>query len=77
MACGINPGEMKVESVMTSDLITIDRGATVDEARQLMLKNRIKKLPITDPKNGKNLRNTLPHRYSPCKTTINQEDESP
>ncbi|MBD3173525.1 CBS domain-containing protein [Candidatus Bathyarchaeota archaeon] len=53
VACGINPGEIKVESVMTSDLITIDRGATVDEASQLMLKNRIKKLPITDPKTGK------------------------
>ncbi len=49
VACGENPREVKVADVMTSNLISVRSETSLDEASELMLKNRIKKLPIIDP----------------------------
>ncbi len=48
VACGEDPREIKVGDVMTSQLISVNPNTSVDEASELMLKNRIKKLPIID-----------------------------
>jgi hypothetical protein len=51
VACGDNPREVKVGDVMTSQLISVEPDTSLDKASELMLKNRIKKLPIIDPEN--------------------------
>ena len=48
VARGEDPRIVKVGDVMTSQLISVNPDASVDEASELMLKNRIKKLPIID-----------------------------
>jgi CBS domain-containing protein len=48
VACGEDPREVKVKDVMTSQLISVNPYTSIDEASELMLKNRIKKLPIID-----------------------------
>lgn len=41
-------GDAPVESVMTRDVATIPPGADVSSAQQLMLKRRVRRLPVTD-----------------------------
>ncbi|MBU0635690.1 IMP dehydrogenase [Candidatus Micrarchaeota archaeon] len=40
----------KVESVMTKDVITASKGTNVEQATELLKKNRLKKLPLIDEK---------------------------
>ncbi len=40
--------DAKLEGVVSRPLITVGRGATVEEAAQVMIKNRIHKLPVVD-----------------------------
>ncbi|MHA6696488.1 IMP dehydrogenase [Chryseobacterium sp. A301] len=43
--------DAKVEELMTKeDLITSDKGTTLEDAKEILLKNRIEKLPIVDEK---------------------------
>lgn len=49
VAQGEDPKKLKVGDVMTSELISVKPETSIDEASKLMLKNRIKKLPIMDP----------------------------
>ena len=49
VARGEDPKKMHVGDAMSSDLISVDPETSVDDASELMLKNRIKKLPILDP----------------------------
>jgi len=49
VARGENPKKVLVKDVMTSDLISVDPETSLEDASELMLKNRIKKLPILDP----------------------------
>lgn len=43
--------EVKVEELMTKeDLITSDKSTTLEDAKEILLKNRIEKLPIVDEK---------------------------
>ena len=49
VARGENPKKVQVRDVMTADLISVDPEISLDDASELMLKNRIKKLPILDP----------------------------
>ena len=39
---------IRVEDIMTSKVITIDSNALIDDAVYLMIKNKIKKLPVLD-----------------------------
>ncbi|WP_417428330.1 IMP dehydrogenase [Halpernia sp.] len=44
--------EMKVEELMTKEnIITSDKSATLETAKQILLKNRVEKLPIVDSEN--------------------------
>ncbi len=49
LAEGHSPTALKVEDVMTRGVITIPMSASVDEACELMMENRIKKLAVVDP----------------------------
>ena len=49
VARGEDPSEIRVGDVMTSELISVSPDASIDEASELMLSHRIKKLPIMDP----------------------------
>ena len=49
VAQGEEPKKLKVGDVMTSELISVKPETSIDEASKLMLKHRIKKLPIMDP----------------------------
>jgi CBS domain-containing protein len=49
VARGENPSEVRVRDVMTSELISVNPETSIDEASELMLRHRIKKLPIVDP----------------------------
>jgi CBS domain-containing protein len=40
--------DAKIEGLVSRPLISVGRGATVEEAAQLMIKNRIHKLPVID-----------------------------
>jgi CBS domain-containing protein len=40
--------KVRVEDIMTSKVITIDSNALLDDAVYLMIKNKIKKLPVLD-----------------------------
>ncbi len=40
--------ELKVENVMTKDVITAPEGITIEEAKEILHKHRIEKLPIVD-----------------------------
>lgn len=44
-------GEKRVAEVMTHSLITAPRGTTVEQARVILKKNKIEKLPIVDEEN--------------------------
>ncbi len=48
VADGGKPDEMKVRDVMTKNLIMLKKDNTVEEAVDLMDRNRIKKIPITE-----------------------------
>jgi CBS domain-containing protein len=48
VAQGEDPKNINVKDVMTSELISVKPETSIDEASELMLKNRIKKLPIMD-----------------------------
>lgn len=48
VANGLDPDSTKVRDVMSKNVITIEKKQTVDEAKELMEKKRIKKLPIID-----------------------------
>jgi len=41
-------GKVLVEDIMSNKLITIDANELLDDAVYLMIKNKIKKLPVTD-----------------------------
>jgi len=44
--------EMKVEEIMTKEkLITSDKNTNLEKAKEILLKNRVEKLPIVDAKN--------------------------
>lgn len=42
--------EKKAEEIMTKDLITVNRKVEFDEAKEILHKNRVEKLPIVDDK---------------------------
>ncbi len=48
VATGIDPVKTLVRDVMTRNVVTLDKGASLKEAARLMDSNRIKKLPVTD-----------------------------
>ena len=39
---------VKIDDIMTSKVVTIDANAPLDDAVYLMIKNKIKKLPVTE-----------------------------
>lgn len=45
---GRNPDEIKVQDIMTKDLITINPSNTLEEAADVMVNHKIKKLPVID-----------------------------
>jgi CBS domain-containing protein len=47
VSCG-NIEEVKVQDIMSKDLVTIGPEATLEEAADVMVKNKIKKLPVID-----------------------------
>ena len=59
VACGEDPREVRVQDVMTSQIISVEPETSLEEASELMLKNRIKKLPIIDPKNPERVQGIL------------------
>jgi CBS domain-containing protein len=46
-SCG-NYEETKVQDIMSKDLVTIGPDATLEEAADVMVRNKIKKLPVID-----------------------------
>ncbi|MFH1228855.1 MAG: CBS domain-containing protein [Candidatus Aenigmatarchaeota archaeon] len=46
VATGKSAEAVKVSEIMTSDIITIGPGKTLEEAADVMTRNRIKKLPV-------------------------------
>lgn len=46
VAEGKNPSDVKVEEIMTKELITISPNKTLEEAADLMTEKKIKKLPV-------------------------------
>jgi|SRR5437870_6915016 len=50
IAGGGDPEATLAETVMSKKVVTIDPDKTIEEAVNLMLKNRIKKLPVTEGK---------------------------
>ncbi|MFQ6020467.1 MAG: cyclic nucleotide-binding/CBS domain-containing protein [Candidatus Aenigmatarchaeota archaeon] len=51
VATGRNSKEVKIEEIMTKDPITISPDKTLEDAAEIMTKNKIKKLPVIE--NGK------------------------
>lgn len=49
IASGRNPKELHVRDIMTTGLISVCPSASLDEACELMMDNRIKKLAVVDP----------------------------
>ena len=49
IASGRDPKGLCVGDVMTTRLISVCPSASIDEASSLMMENRIKKLPVSDP----------------------------
>ena len=45
---GKNPEEVKVQDIMTKNIIAVNPDATLEEAAEIMVKHSIKKLPIID-----------------------------
>jgi len=45
---GFTGAELTVEDIYTEPMITIGQEATVEEAREIMLKNRIRHLPVVE-----------------------------
>lgn len=45
---GKNPEEIKVQDIMTKNIIAIDPNTTLEEAAEVMVKHKIKKLPVID-----------------------------
>ncbi len=45
---GKNPEEMKVQDIMTKDLITVNPSNTLEEAADVMVNHHIKKLPVIE-----------------------------
>jgi len=45
---GKNPEEIKVQEIMTKDLITINPSNTLEEAAEVMVNHQIKKLPVIE-----------------------------
>jgi CBS domain-containing protein len=45
---GKSPEEVKVRDVMTKDIITVNPGDTLEEAAEVMVEHKIKKLPVID-----------------------------
>ncbi len=48
VASDLNPSMTKVDDIMTKKVITIDADKTLEDATQLMVDNKIKKLPVVD-----------------------------
>ncbi|MHC1626633.1 MAG: CBS domain-containing protein [Methanoculleaceae archaeon] len=42
------PGRVQVQEVMSTPLITIDSGKTVDDAAHMMIANRVRRLPVVE-----------------------------
>ena len=49
---GASPIKTKVESVMTSPMIVISPDAKIEEALDVMVKNKVRRLPVIDEKLG-------------------------
>ena len=49
---GASPSKIKVESVMTSPMIVISPDAKIEEALDVMVKNKVRRLPVIDEKAG-------------------------
>lgn len=45
---GKSPEEVKVRDVMTTDIITVNPGDSLEEAAEVMVNHKIKKLPVID-----------------------------
>lgn len=45
---GKNPEEIKVQDIMTKNIIAVNPDATLEEAADVMVKHSIKKLPVID-----------------------------
>jgi CBS domain-containing protein len=45
---GRNPNDIKVEEIMTRDIITVGPDNSLEEAAEVMVTNKIKKLPVID-----------------------------
>lgn len=50
VARDLRPGEVHVNEIMTSPLITIQTDKTVEEAAHLMIRNKVRRLPIVNDK---------------------------
>lgn len=50
VAKGVNPEETLITEVMSKKVVTIESGKKLDEAVDLMVKNKIKKLPVIEGK---------------------------
>jgi CBS domain-containing protein len=48
IVCGADLEGSKVEEIMTKDLVTVDPSNSLEEAADVMVKHKIKKLPVTD-----------------------------
>jgi len=48
VATGKSADDVKVEDVMTKELITVSPNSSLEEAADLMTENRIKKLPVVE-----------------------------
>lgn len=48
VATGKNSEDIKVEDIMTKDLITVSPNKTLEEAANLMTQHKIKKLPVVE-----------------------------
>jgi CBS domain-containing protein len=45
----LNPGDVEVRSVMTSEVVCAEPQTTLDEARSVFMTRRIRHLPVVDP----------------------------
>jgi signal-transduction protein with cAMP-binding, CBS, and nucleotidyltransferase domain len=52
VAKDLRPSEVYVNEIMTSPLITLSAEKTVEDAAHLMIKNRVRRLPIINEKAG-------------------------
>ncbi len=46
VSLGKDPNSVKIEEVMTRDIIFVEPETDIDEAAEMMVKNQIKKLPV-------------------------------